>query len=154
VLTRKLLCDGSMQVRCVRADLATCVDFQPNSPTLIFYPYKQRPALAGWIADERAATFVVVSHDGSPQVLEGYRLKEPDQIRREKLQREGVAEEPTGEAACCGICCEGGSLTASEAPRQPEFLSRQFCTKGSHLVSKARKTCDAPQACSWLRVLC
>jgi len=72
------------QVRCVRADLATRVDFQPNSPALIFYPYKQRPALAGWIADERAATFVAVSHDGSPQVLEGYRLKDAEQIKREQ----------------------------------------------------------------------
>jgi hypothetical protein len=85
-----------LQVRCVRADLATRVDFQPNSPALIFYPYKQRAALAGWIADERGATFVVVSHDGSPQVLEGYRLKEPEQIRREKLEREGLADEQTG----------------------------------------------------------
>jgi hypothetical protein len=91
---------SDLQVRCVRADLATRVDFQPNSPSLIFYPYKQRAALAGWIADERAATFVVVSHDGSPQVLEGYRLKEPEQIRREKLEREGLADEQIGERFC------------------------------------------------------
>lgn len=83
----------------MRADLATRVDFQPNSPALIFYPYKQRPALGGWIADERAATFVVQSHDGSvgSTQLEGYRLKEPEQIRREKLEREGLAEEHTSE---------------------------------------------------------
>jgi hypothetical protein len=93
---RVFCCGCWSQVRCVRADLATRVDFQPNSPALIFYPYKQRPALAGWVADERSSTFVVVSHDGSPQVLEGYRLKEPEQIRREKLQREGVQEEQTG----------------------------------------------------------
>lgn len=80
----------------MRADLATRVDFQPNSPALIFYPYKQRVALGGWIADERAATFVVQPHDGTQQVLEGYRLKEPEQIRREKLEREGLAEEQTG----------------------------------------------------------
>lgn len=88
----------------MRADLATRVEFQVNSPALIFYPYKQRPALAGWIADERAATFVVQSHDGSPQPLEGYRLKEPDQIRREKLEREGLTDEHAGACLCCGNC--------------------------------------------------
>jgi hypothetical protein len=81
------------------------VDFQPNSPALIFYPYKQRVALGGWIADERAATFVVQPHDGTQQVLEGYRLKEPEQIRREKLEREGLTEEQTGEGCCCFSCC-------------------------------------------------
>lgn len=103
----------TMQVRCVRADLATRVDFQPNSPALIFLQYKQRPALAGWIADERAATFVVVSHDGTPQVLEGYRLKEPEQIRREKMQQEGVVEEQTG--TCCTLHCRAAVLLGVEA---------------------------------------
>lgn len=102
--TRCLPCPAVSQVRCVRADLATRVEFQVNSPALIFYPYKQRPALAGWIADERAATFVVQSHDGSPQPLEGYRLKEPDQIRREKLEREGLTDEHAGACLCCGNC--------------------------------------------------
>jgi len=59
------------QVRCVRAEMASRVELQPTSPSLTFYPYKQRPALGGWIADERSSTFVVVSHDGTPQQLEG-----------------------------------------------------------------------------------
>lgn len=107
-----------LQVRCVRADLATRVDFQPNSPALIFYPYKQRAALAGWIADERSSTFVAVSHDGSPQVLEGYRLKEPEQIRREKLQREGVQEEQTGKhTLLSGSIQATEHMSASYSPR-------------------------------------
>lgn len=63
------------QVRCVRADSVTRIDLQPSSPSLIFYPYKQRPALAGWVADDRANTFVGVSHDGSPQLLQAFRFK-------------------------------------------------------------------------------
>lgn len=59
--------------------MATRVDLQPSDPALIFYPYKQRPGLGGWVADDRAATFVAVSHDGSQQVLEAFRLKDVEQ---------------------------------------------------------------------------
>lgn len=82
----------------MRADLAVRVDFQPNSPALIIYPYKQRAALAGWIADERTATFVAVAHDGSPQVLEGYRLKEPEQLQREQQAAAAAAGDKAGAA--------------------------------------------------------
>jgi hypothetical protein len=114
----------------VRADLATRVEFQLNSPALIFYPYKQRPALAGWIADERAATFVVQSHDGSPQPLEGYRLKEPDQIRREKLEREGLADEHAGARVSCacghcsGAACYGSCYGSEDIPHVCSALRR------------------------------
>jgi hypothetical protein len=80
--------------------MASRVELQPSSPSLIFYPYKQRPALAGWIADERSATFVVVSHDGTPQQLEGFRLKEveeEEQAAQHKQQQK--QEQPSGECA-------------------------------------------------------
>lgn len=132
-------CPAVPQVRCVRADLATRVEFQVNSPALIFYPYKQRPALAGWIADERAATFVVQSHDGNPQPLEGYRLKEPDQIRREKLEREGLTDEHAGACVCMvwQLWSYAEMLTAHNAYSVRAGLSGGWLTPGKRAPSAA-----------------
>lgn len=73
----------------MRADMAARVDLQPSDPALIFYPYKQRPGLGGWVADDRASTFVVVSHDGSPQLLEAFRLKDVEEQRNSKKAAAG-----------------------------------------------------------------
>jgi hypothetical protein len=78
---------SAVQVRCVRADMASRVDLQASDPALIFYPYKTRPALGGWLADERASSFVVVSHDGSPQLLEAFRLKELEEAGQQQQQQ-------------------------------------------------------------------
>jgi hypothetical protein len=58
----------------VRADAAAPVDLAPNAPNWILMPHKQRAAVAGWLVEDRAATFSVVVHDGTPQRLEGFRL--------------------------------------------------------------------------------
>jgi hypothetical protein len=84
-----------LQVRCVRADMASRVDLQASSPALIFYPYKTRPALGGWVADERASSFVVVSHDGSPQLLEAFRLKELEEGDQKHQHQQQSADKAT-----------------------------------------------------------
>lgn len=87
------------QVRCVRADMASRVELQASDPALIFYPYKTRPALGGWLADERASSFVVVSHDGSPQLLEAFRLKELEEAGGQQQQAAaGKAAQQQGES--------------------------------------------------------
>jgi len=58
----------------VRADAVAPVELQPNAPSWILMPHKQRAAVAGWQADERCSTFSVVVHDGTPQRLEGFKL--------------------------------------------------------------------------------
>lgn len=75
-----------LQAHCIDADLATRVDLQPSDPALTFYPYKQRPGLGGWMADDRAATSVAVSHDESRQlqVLEAFRRKDVGQQQKGK----------------------------------------------------------------------
>jgi hypothetical protein len=79
--------------------MASRVDLQASSPALIFYPYKTRPALGGWVADERASSFVVVSHDGSPQLLEAFRLKELEEAQQQQQQRQGADKATQGEQA-------------------------------------------------------
>lgn len=81
----------------MRADMARRVDLPASNPAVIFYPYKSRPGLGSWVAEERASTFVVVSHDGSPQLLEGFRLKELEDDSTTHSAAHGELEATTAE---------------------------------------------------------
>lgn len=113
VLPPPLRCALVMQVRCVRADLVTRVDLLPNSPALIFYPYKQRAALSGWIADERAATFVAVNHDGTPQLPEAYRIKDAEQLQKEPQAAVGMGGQVAAGAASAALPAAAAAAAAS-----------------------------------------
>jgi hypothetical protein len=91
--------------------MASRVDLQASSPALIFYPYKSRPALGGWLADERASSFVVVSHDGSPQLLEAFRLKELQEGQQQQQQGAGKAVQHQGTCAAeCASSCKAVAM--------------------------------------------
>lgn len=117
----KIQCNSSQsppvpQVRCVRADSVTPVELKPNGANWILMPHKQRTAVAGWLVEERTATFSAVVHDGTPQRLEGFRLTADE-------DGDGVDDELFSDQALAGGGGGGDGEGPAAAPPKPMHVS-------------------------------